>query len=118
MSSFVFADLSNSIDFHVITNEFRRKYKPSRTNVCSFFVGKNKGDISIGDEYVWIRWGKDSLELYKDTKGYYINKFGKRIYGIIRCHDSQLDKLVSGISLNSFGKSSFGRDLMYLRKLR
>ena len=77
------------------------------------FVGKNKGDISIGDEYIWIRWGKDTLELFKDTKGYYINKFGKRIYGIIRCHDSQLDKLVSGISL-----SSFGRDLMYLSNLR
>ena len=53
MSSFVLADLSNSIDFHVVPNEFRRKYKPSRTNVCSFIVGKNKGDISIGDNVIF-----------------------------------------------------------------
>ena len=113
--SFVLADLSNSLDFHVVPNEFRRKYKPSRTNVCSFVVGKNKGDISIGDEYVWIRWGKDTQELFKDQKGFYIIKFGKRIYGIIRCHDSQLDKLVSNISLNSFGTTS---TLKYLLSLK
>jgi hypothetical protein len=114
-------ELNSFLHLQVRSRDFKSSWNPTKSNVC-IFVTKN-GSSELKHKIIYTEFVKVSLNgreypLYmsKENKYYILVQnpltgSTKPLKGIIRCYDTQMDRLLKG--LNLFGNT----ELRYLKSL-
>jgi hypothetical protein len=109
--------LSNFLHLPVTTKEFRKKWNPTKTNVCTFTMKPNIKYPLVYTDFVKVKVKNELLPLYvsKENRYYILKEVPfrgiKPLVGNISCYDTQMENILK--NLNLFGSS----EIRYLRSL-